>query len=240
MAINANLLQVNSIVRPTSTRTKKEKGENVIANRDWKAIPFVRESVDNEERGEMTAYLNAWRRSPAQLVIALLTAHWTVNDIAKKFGMTEKDPRIVAAVKDAQELLKSQIAHDMLDELPERLEYHVIDGDGVEQIKDVAPKLKKAVAAALFNGQKDTVTFSVVKNVPYHFEKDSEGNPKIPTLRDIFSLSSEQLDSKKTAARAAYAKVFRTRDTSAGTKHIALPPALAALEIELNAAESAE
>ena len=246
MAINSNLFSGVQIQQPTQQRKARKGKTNPVANRNFREIPFVRDFVREEEgiaaeEIERRSYLRAWQNSSAQTIMALCIAGWSLDEIAKKFGFKgSKDETFAAAVKDAQQYFKNRIAAERLEELPASVPIQVIDSDGNLRNVDVADKLKKAATAALFNTKKngklnDEIKFSIVKGVPFHLQKDANGVPVIPTLRDIFNMTAERLSTVRGYAHEQYAEVFRTRDTTAGEKKFALPAAFMQL-----AAESAE
>lgn len=254
MAINANLFSGMQIQQPTQSRkAKKGSKTNPIANRNFREIPFVRDHIDSDgidsiapEELERRAYLRSWQHSSAQTIMALAIAGWNLDEIAKKFGFKgSKDETFAAAVKDAQQYFKNRIAAERLEELPSSIPMQVIDSDGNLRTVDVADKLKKAATAALFNTKKngklnDEIKFSIVKGVPFHLSKDSNGVPVIPTLRDIFGMTTERLSTVRGYAHEQYAEVFRTRDTTAGEKKFALPAAFLQLAAESEAIEEGD
>lgn len=245
MAINSNLLVSGmSIPRPSkATRGPNKKTANPIASRDWKQIEFVRQSLpsdaDLEKIDEMQALIAAWKRSPNQTIVGMLTNGYTADEIGKKFGFPDNDPTFKELLSNAQQWFKRRIANEQLEALPDSLIRNVVDSDGVTQQIDIADKLKKAVTAALFNQKSDKITFSIVKNVPFYLTVDAAGKPVIPTLGDIFQISADEVSKKKRYAHEAYGKVFRTRNTSIGEdRAAALPPALARFAAALESVET--
>ena len=245
MAINSNLFSNVQIQQPTQSRKAKKGKTNPIANRNFREIPFVRNHVAEEpgisaDEIERRSYIRAWQNSSAEVIIALSQEGWTLEDIAKQYGFSAKNDVFVSAVKDAQAYFKQKIANERLEELPEKIEIQVIDSDGNLRNVDVADKLKKAATNALFSGKDDAIKFSIVKGVPFHLQKDANGIPVIPTLRDIFGLTAERLATVRKYAHDQYAEVFRTRDTSPGKKVFALPAAFLQLAAESEALEDSD
>lgn len=236
MTINVNLFGGVRIVQPPQSRKKGAKKNNPIANRDWKAIPFIRESVTDESVAEENALRAAWQRSSAETIIAMTEAGYSPDEIAKKFRFSPKDSTWQNALKDAQQYLKMRIAAERLDAIPDEILQSVEDSDGNVRQINISDKLRKAATAALFNGKDDDIKFSIVKGVPFHLAKDENGVPIVPTLRDVFQLSTDRLKTVKEYARKQYAEVFRTRDTTPGEKKFALPPALQSVDDILEAA----
>lgn len=245
MTINANLFSGVQIQQPAQKRKARKGKTNPVANRNFKEIPFVRDHVAEEEgiaaeEAERRAYIRAWQNSSAEVIIALSQEGWTLEDIAKQYSFSPKNDVFVSAVKDAQAYFKQKIANERLEELPASIPMQVIDSDGNLRTVDVADKLKKAATAALFNGKDDAIKFSIVKGVPFHLQKDSNGVPIIPTLRDIFGLTAERLATVRSYAHSQYAEVFRTRDTTPGKKVFALPAALLSVAAEAEELEDSD
>lgn len=222
MAIN---LKFAPIKRETSGK-REAVATSPIANRSGLAgVKFIRETLNLKEDtpppddGELLR--QAWLKSPERTVLALAEIGYATKEIAAKLGYKSDDSDFTKLLRDAQDLLKSEIAADLVSQIPDEVMIQVEDADGVVNDVDISKKLRKAAVKTLFDNKTTKIEFSAAKGAAVQME-----------FGEIFNLTIDQVRKKKSAARTEYAKTFRTRDTGGAASGIRpLAPALAKLGV---------
>lgn len=236
MAINLKSVLV-PVKRETSGK-REAAAKSPIANRSGLAgVKFIRETSnlgeDTPPPDDAILLKAAWEKSPERTVLALAEIGYTNKEIAAKLGYKSDDNDFTKLLRDSQTLLKTEIAADLLSQIPDQVMQTVIDADGIENEVDIAAKLKKAVVNTLFDNKSVTIEFSAAKGAPVEIG-----------FADLFNMTIDQVRKRKSAARTQYAKTFRTRDTGGAASGIRpLAPALAKLGVvasEKPAEEKAE
>lgn len=201
MALNPNLSSRPLQMPPKTAKGKKREFAPVNA-RDFKEVPFIRE-VAPEVEDPREALLVAWEASPESLIIALLIEGKTVKDILKPLGWKADNKDWLSAYRSAQRLIKKRLCDEHLtepviskDEKGELVQDYVsicpseffqsyIDADGDEVVVDVGAKLKRATYNAMWGD--GTITFSIVKGIPYHLTVNDDGDPIRPMMWELFT-----------------------------------------------------
>jgi hypothetical protein len=224
MAINLKSVLV-PVKRETSGK-REAAAKSPIANRSGLAgVRFIRETANLGEDtpppddGELLR--QAWLKSPERTVLALAEIGYATKEIAAKLGYKSDDNDFTKLLRDSQTLLKTEIASDLISQIPDEVMQIVVDADGVEHEVDIAAKLKKAVVNTLFDNKSMTIGFSAAKGAPVEVG-----------FADLFNMTIEQVRKTKSAARVQYSRTFRTRDTGGAASGIRpLAPALAKLGV---------
>jgi hypothetical protein len=192
------------------SRKSKEKADvSVIANRDFKEVPFIAGVIaqfEDEQFDEKTLLKKALLASPERTILAMFESGMSTKQVAGKLGMQADSDTFKRIVSTAKAFLKRELTANWLAKIPDRVEVPVVYEDGSTETVDIADKLSKAISAAFFNGKSNEVRVSVKK-----------GLPLTNNLEAIFGTSADEIRAEKTRLSAKLGSVFRTRDTSEKT-----------------------
>jgi hypothetical protein len=222
MAINIKFAPVKREV----SGKREEKAKSPISNRSGLAgVKFIRETSNLGENtpppDDGVLLAAAWQKSPERTVLALAEIGYAVKEIAAKLGYKSDDGDFTKLLRDSQDLLKGEIAANLISQIPDEVIVQVEDADGVINDVDISKKLKKAAVKTMFDNKSTKLEFSAAK-----------GAGMVVDFCDLFSMTIEQVRKVKSAARTEYAKIFRTRDTGGSASGIRpLAPALAKLGV---------
>lgn len=197
-----------ALAKPESKpRNSKEKADiSVIANRDFKQVPFIAGVIsqfEDRQFSEKELLRKALFASPERTILAMFESGMPTKQVAGKLGMTADSDTFKRIVATAKAFLKRELTANWLAKIPDRVEVPVVYEDGSTETVDITDKLEKAISAAFFNGKSNEVKVSVKK-----------GLPLTNTLEAIFSTSASEIRAEKTRLSSKLGNVFRTRDTS--------------------------